>query len=501
MDRSSPHDSALLTPIQMARADEMTIAAGTSGIDLMIRAGRTVFDRVIAGFPDAETIHVLCGTGNNGGDGYVVAELLRQAGRMVTLSSLRSPDALQGDAALAHRQWRGDIIPFHIGEVEAVDLIIDGLFGAGLDRDVDGEAKNIINQINSIHVPVVSIDLPSGICGLTGKVRGTAIAAEETVTFFRKKPGHLLEPGKSHCGDVTVTDIGIEDEVFREITPDVFENTPLLWGGQWPGYAPDGHKYGRGHALVLSGSALSTGASRLAAQAALRVGAGLTSLVGARDALIVHAAHVTAVMLKPAETAEDLRALLSDVRLNSIAAGPGLGLDDKAREQLDCLLESEAALTLDADTLTLASEDPDNFFTRLHERDHISVLTPHTGEFARLFGSVTNTTSKLEITREAAKRSGAVVVLKGSDTVIADPDGRAAINGNAPPWLATAGSGDVLTGMIAGLRAQGMPAFEAACAGVWLHGEAGRRCGAYLISEDLERGLAEVLDEDSHDWR
>ncbi|MAK60196.1 MAG: bifunctional ADP-dependent NAD(P)H-hydrate dehydratase/NAD(P)H-hydrate epimerase [Ponticaulis sp.] len=484
----------------MSRADDLTIAAGTPGIDLMVRAGRTVFDRVIASFPDAETIHILCGTGNNGGDGYVVAELLRQAGRAVTVSSIGSPDSLKGDAALARRQWRGDLASFHPGEIENTDLIIDALFGAGLDRDVTGEAAEVISHINSIPVPVVSIDLPSGICGLTGKVRGVAIAAEETVTFFRKKPGHLLEPGKSHCGEVTVTDIGIDDDVFREIRPDVFENSPALWGSQWPGYAPDGHKYGRGHVIVLSGGPLSTGASRLAAQGALRVGAGLTSLVGSREALMVQAAHVTAIMLKPTETLQDLRLLLSDLRLNSVAAGPGLGLDAKAKEQLDCLLDSEAALTLDADALTLFAEDSARFFDRLHERDHISVLTPHAGEFARLFGATNAQTSKLDTAREAAHRAGAVLVMKGADTVIADPDGRAAINGNAPPWLATAGSGDVLTGMIAGLRAQGMPAFEAACAGVWLHGEAGRRCGAYLISEDLEQGLAEVLDEDSNDW-
>ena len=500
MDRNTPLATALLTPEEMGEADRLTIEAGAPGIDLMIQAGRAVFDRAIAGYPEAELIHVFCGMGNNGGDGFVVAELLRQAGRRVRVSCLGDPADLTGDAAQANRQWRGDIRPFHPGELDDADLAIDALFGAGLSRDIEGKAAEWINQINASDVPVLAVDLPSGICGLTGKMRGTAIAAEETVTFFRKKPGHLLNPGKTYSGEITLSDIGIEDDVFDKIHINIFENAPGLWAAEWPGYAPDGHKYGRGHTIVLTGDALSTGASRLTATAALRVGAGLTSIAGPKDALMVHAAHLTAIMLRQAESADALKSLLNDPRMNSVAAGPGLGTDDKARRALDAILESEAALTLDADAITLLADAPEKSFERLSARDQMTVLTPHAGEFGRLFGSIDDSRSKLDVTREAAARSGAVVVLKGGDTVIAHPNGKAAINGNAPPWLATAGSGDVLTGIIAGLRAQGMSAFDAACAGVWLHGEAGKRCGAYMVSEELERGLREVLEEDSQDW-
>ena len=500
MDRHSPLSSALLTPEEMGRADAQTIENGTSGFQLMEDAGRAVFDRVITAFAEAEKVRVLCGPGNNGGDGYIVAELLRQAGRQVKVSTLASPDTLSGDAALAHRQWRGETVPFHPGDLRETDLVIDALFGAGLSRPIEGPGEVLINAVNLDDVPVLSVDLPSGICGETGKVLGTAIAAVETVTFFRKKPGHLLNPGKSYCGHVTVADIGIDDSVLKNIDISTFENSPGLWRSSWPGYAPDGHKYLRGHAVVLSGGPLSTGASRLAARAALRVGAGLTSIAGSEASLLIHAVHLTSIMLKPVENAADLTSLLLDPRLNSVAAGPGFGTDEHARTLLDALLDTPVALSLDADALTLAADDPDAFFARLQARDRTTILTPHEGEFKRLFGAIDSDTSKLKIAIAAAKQSGAVVVLKGADTVIAEPGGKAAINGNAPPWLATAGSGDVLTGIITGLRAQGMPAFDAACAGVWLHGEAGKRCGPYLVADDLETGLAQVLDEDSHDW-
>lgn len=500
MDRHTPLSCALLTPQQMSEADARTIEGGTPGFELMENAGRAVFDRVVTSYSDAVTILVLCGGGNNGGDGFVVAELLRQAGREVSVVAFTPTEDLKGDAAIARKQWRGRLTEFHPGQVEDFDLVVDAIFGAGLSRDIEGDIAEVISILNDSAVPVLSIDLPSGICGRTGRIRGVAVAAEETVTFFRKKPGHLLNPGKSYCGEVSVEEIGIEDDVLENLAIETFENAPGLWQAEWPGYAADGHKYGRGHAVILTGGPLSTGASRLAAGGALRIGAGLTSIAGPKDALMVHAAHVTAIMLKPAETPQDLTHLLADVRINSVAAGPGLGLDEAARAVMDALLNSQTALTLDADALTLFANDPDTLFARLHERDHISVLTPHAGEFTRLFGQMDPAKDKLEIARDAARMSGAVIVLKGADTVVADPDGRAAINGNAPPWLATAGSGDVLTGMIAGLRAQGMSAFDAACAAVWLHGEAGKRCGPYLISEELERGLADVLEEDSHDW-
>ncbi|MAP94962.1 MAG: bifunctional ADP-dependent NAD(P)H-hydrate dehydratase/NAD(P)H-hydrate epimerase [Ponticaulis sp.] len=484
----------------MSEADALTIENGVSGFDLMKTAGRAVFDRLITSFPDAASIHVICGPGNNGGDGYIVAELLRQAGREVKVSSVTPIENLSGDAALAHRHWRGGVVPFHPGELDDVDLIVDALFGAGLSRPVEGEALDWITAINEADVPVLSIDLPSGVNGDTGEAGTLAIAAVETVTFFRKKPGHLLNPGKALCGLITVADIGIADDVFRHLDIDTFENAPGLWQAQWPGYVLDGHKYERGHAIIVSGGEFTTGASRLTASAALRIGAGLTSIAGSADAIRVHAAHLTSVMLKPFETPAELAALLTDKRITAVAAGPGLGLDDTARDKLACILESPPDLVLDADALTLGGEHTDLFLERLSARQSLTVLTPHMGEYARLFGTPAPETLRIDLARSAAERSGAIIVLKGADTIIAEPGGRVAINGNAPPWLATAGSGDVLTGMIAGLRAQGMPAFEAACAGVWLHGEAAKRCGAYLIAEELETGLKQVLEEDSFDW-
>lgn len=492
--------TALLTPDQMGKADKMTIDAGTDSFKLMELAGRAVFDRLITSYSAANHILVFCGPGNNGGDGYIVAELLRQAGRQVVVTSLTDTASLKGDAGLAFRTWRGKITPFHPSLLDEAELVVDALFGAGLDRPVEGPALAMIEAINSSDISVLSVDLPSGVDGRNGKSLGIAVMAEETVTFFRQKPGHLLMPGRGLCGNVTIADIGISDDVLDALNITTFENAPGVWGEHWPGYSPDGHKYMRGHAVVLSGGPLSTGAARLSATAALRVGAGLTSIAGSYDALLIHAAHVTSIMLKEAATPDALESLLTDPRYNAVAAGPGLGLTDKTRAMVEVLLKSGAALTLDADALTIFENDREHLFSTLKSRDKLTILTPHEGEFKRLFGPITGSESKLELTRSAARAASSVVVLKGPDTVIASPDGRAAINGNAPPWLATAGSGDVLTGIITGLRAQGMPAFEAACAGVWLHGEAGNRLGPFLIAEELESGLSELLDEDSDDW-
>ncbi|MAI89147.1 NAD(P)H-hydrate dehydratase [Ponticaulis sp.] len=500
MDRHSPLHSALLSPDQMHLMDLMAIDNGVPGFELMKNAGRAVFDRLIAAFPDVELIHIFCGPGNNGGDGYIVAELLRQAGRSVRVFALGDPEQLPGDGGFAFRQWRGETFPISEMEPDAAELVVDALFGAGLARDIEGETAAIINEINESGTPVLSIDLPSGISGASGKVCGVGILAEETVTFFRQKPGHVLNPGKGHCGQITIADIGIADKFLETLSVTTFENATGLWQAVWPGYTPDSNKYTRGHAVILSGGEFSTGASRLSATAALRAGAGLVSVTGDRTALRVHAAHLTAVMLKPADTLDELSDILSDLRITAIGAGPGLGTDQSARAKLDAVLATSAALTLDADVFTLFADSPEVLFEQLKSRDRMSVLTPHEGEFKRIFGPLPADADKMEIAKSAAERSTSVVVLKGSDTVIAAPDGRIAINSNAPPWLSTAGSGDVLTGIITGLLAQGMPAFEAACAGVWLHGEAGNRCGPYLTADDLESGLAELLEEDSHDW-
>jgi len=322
-----------------------------------------------------------------------------------------------------------------------------------------------------------------------------AVRAAEAVTFFRRKPGHLLLPGRLHCGKVRVADIGIRAEVLERIRPRTFANDPPLWARAFPIPRIENHKYARGHAVVVAGEMWRGGAARLAARAALRAGAGLVTIASPREALGVNAAASLAVMVRPVDGPAELSTLLSDRRLNAVVLGPGGGVGEEMRALVAAALEGDRAVLLDADALTSFSENPTALWDGIAARgDRATVLTPHQGEFARLFKDppCRDAPSKLHAARAAAARSKAVIVLKGPDTVIAAPDGRAAINDNAPPWLATAGSGDVLAGMIAGLLAQNMPAFEAACAAVWIHGEAASAFGPGLISEDLSEALPEV---------
>jgi hydroxyethylthiazole kinase-like uncharacterized protein yjeF len=317
------------------------------------------------------------------------------------------------------------------------------------------------------------------------------VHARHTVTFFRKKPAHVLMPGRIHCGEVTVASIGIPEQVLDAIPVRAFENGPALWRELFPWPKPDGHKYSRGHCVVVSGPAHATGAARLAARGALRAGAGLVSVASPPGAVAVNAAHLTAIMVKPFDGPMGLSALLADKRFNAIALGPGLGVGDATQDLVSAALAGSAAVVLDADALTSFADNSAGLFAQLHFR---SVLTPHEGEFERLFpGLLVKGPTRLESARSAARAARCVVLVKGPDTVIAAPDGRAAVNTNAPPWLATAGTGDVLAGMIAGLLAQGMEAFEAACAGAWLHGEAAARFGVGLIAEDIPEQLPHVL--------
>ena len=404
---------------------------------------------------------------------------------------------LQGDAAEAARQWARPIeraVPETIAGSRS-GIVVDALFGAGLNRPVDGEARAIIEAMNVSGSPIIAVDLPSGINGTSGAVMGSAVKARESITFFRRKPGHLLLPGRVHAGTVRVADIGIPDSVLEHVRSQTYANGPALWGRVFPIPRLDGHKYSRGHAVVVSGDTSFTGAGRLAARGALRAGAGLVTIASPRAALPVNAAANLAVMVRAADGADDLRALLADERLNAVVLGPGLGVGANTRELVEAALDGERAVVLDADALTSFAENPAALFAAISLRTRPVALTPHQGEFARLFRGVTQTTddtSKLTLARIAAEASRAIVLLKGSDTVMASPDGRAAINENAPPWLATAGSGDVLAGMIAGLLAQHMPAFEAACAGAWLHGETGNEAGPGLISEDLPEALPAI---------
>jgi ADP-dependent NAD(P)H-hydrate dehydratase / NAD(P)H-hydrate epimerase len=479
----------VLTTAEMERADRLAIAAGTPGFALMLSAGQAVAEAAMD-LVEEGPILVVAGGGNNGGDGFVAAAELAARGREVSVILLCERDSLQGDAASAARGWKYPVLPFNPQAIGKPALIIDALFGAGLNRPVKGEPYDMIEAIDANGAPVLAVDLPSGINGTTGAVMGIAIRAKETVTFFRRKPAHLLLPGRMHCGRVRVADIGIDSSVLEEIRPQTFENVPQTWQKSFPVPRIDGHKYARGHVVVVSGNIAATGAARMSARGALRAGAGLVTLASPREALAVNASALTAVMVHPIDTVVEFGELMTDKRLNACVIGPGAGVGERTRDFVQTALTAKRELVLDADALTSFADAPDRLFEQIKASDdhHQVVLTPHEGEFPRLFSDLSNkhpNRSKLERARDAAQRSGAIVLLKGPDTVVASPDGRATIAANAPPWLATAGAGDVLAGMIAGMLAQGVPAFEAASIGVWMHGEGAREAGPGLIAEDL----------------
>ena len=485
----------VLTTAEMERADRLTIAAGRPGFALMLSAGQAVAEAA-ADLVEEGPILVVAGPGNNGGDGFVAAAELAAQGREVSVILMCERDALQGDAASAARGWKYPVLPFTPQAIGKPALIVDALFGAGLSRPVEGEAREVIEAINANGAPVLAVDLPSGVNGTSAAIMGSAVHAVETVTFFRKKPAHLLLPGRAYCGRVRVADIGIDARVLDEIRPKAFENTPDYWRKTFPVPRIDGHKYARGHALIVSGGVASTGAARLAARGALRAGAGLVTLATPRDALVVNAAALTAVMVRGLDTAVEFGEALSDRRFNACVIGPGAGVGPRTVDFVHTVLSAQRPVVLDADALTSFAEAPERLFESIKaSHDPQVVLTPHEGEFPRLFSDLSNKTpgrSKLERVRAAAERCGAVVLLKGPDTTVAAPDGRATISANAPPWLATAGAGDVLAGIIAGLLAQGVAAFEAASIGVWMHGEAAREAGPGLIAEDLSETLPAV---------
>jgi NAD(P)H-hydrate epimerase len=468
--------TALLTVRQMGEADRLTVAAGTPEIDLMANAGAGVASEIQRRWP-AVPVVVLCGPGNNGGDGFVVARHLFEAGWSVRVALLGHRDQLKGAAAHHAQLWPGEVRQVVPGVLDGAGLVVDAIFGAGLSRPLDGSAAETLSAAAGRGLPIVAVDVPSGLMGDTGEVLG-AVQAVLTVTFFRKKPGHLLLPGRRLCGEVVVVDIGTPATVLQQISPNTFENDPCLWLAKLPRPNDMGNKYTRGHALISGGYPM-TGSARMAARAAARAGAGLTTVAVSPAALPVYAAALTSIMVQPLAMPEDFECLLEDSRYKAFLIGPGAGTGEETRSRALAMLATGRPTVLDADALTTFANDP---MMLDHAITGPCVLTPHDGEFQRLFDP---SGDKLTRTRVAARRSGAIIILKGADTVITTPDGQSVINSNAPPTLATAGSGDVLSGIVLGLLAQGMEPFLAACAAVWLHGAAAAEFGPGLMAEDL----------------
>ncbi|HUH88304.1 MAG TPA: NAD(P)H-hydrate dehydratase [Pusillimonas sp.] len=477
--------SVLLSPQQMYAADQAAMAAGVSGIELMEAAGLAVAATVRRHWPTGPVV-VLCGPGNNGGDGFVAARHLRGWGWPVRLGLLGEAQNLSPDAAHHAALWGEAIEPLSVDLLKGASVVVDALFGAGLSRPLEGLALEVLHAVEQNRLPVCAVDVPSGLDGATGQVLGMVVPARHTVTFFRKKPGHVLLPGRNLCGQITLADIGIPPEVIEGMDELAFENEPALWHGMFPWPRAEDHKYARGHVLVVGGEIM-TGAARLSAMAAARAGAGLVTVAAPAPVWPVYAAALDSIMVQPLDDASNLTDILADARKNVLVVGPGAGVSEATRHHVLAALATGRAAVLDADAITSFGPAPQTLFSAIKGP---CVLTPHEGEFSRLFSGHG---SKLERARQAARQSGAVVLLKGADTVIASPDGRAVINSNAPPTLATGGTGDVLTGIIAGLMAQGMAPFLAAAAGAWLHGEAARQFGPGLISEDLPAMLPRVL--------
>jgi NAD(P)H-hydrate epimerase len=476
---------AVLTTSEMGRADAAAIACGISGETLMANAGAAVAREVMRRYRPCPVV-IIAGPGNNGGDGFAAAKILAEAGWQARVASLLPVGQLRGDAAIHARRWAGPTVPLSLDALDGQGLVIDALFGAGLARALEGVSRAVVEAIASHGIETVAIDVPSGVDGNTGAVLGAAPPCSLSVTFFRKKPAHLLLPGRMLAGEVVVADIGIPDSVLGAIAPRLHENGPALWARLLPRPRLSDHKYSRGHAVLLGGAVM-TGAARLAARAALRAGAGLVTIAAPRETLALYAGHTASVLLSPCATAAEFDLAITDGRRNAVLIGPGAGLSALTRNAAMLAAARGKRLVLDADGLTVFAGRARTLFDRLTAP---TVLTPHEGEFRRLF-SVEG--DKLTRACAAATESGAVVLLKGADTVVAAPDGQAVINANAPADLATAGSGDVLAGLITGFLAQGMPAFEAAAAAAWLHGEAGSALGRGLIADDLVEIVPKVL--------
>ncbi len=488
----------LLTPEEMGNADHLAATLNREdSFKLMERAGQAIADIVLNDYRQCRKIAVLCGPGNNGGDGYMAAHILKSHGFEPTIFALGTPRAGR-DAEKAAALWGKKHLPFNeFSSPQDFDVVIDALYGAGLDRPLEQLLQEKLKRLNESGVPVIAVDLPSGVFGQNGAIKGEAVKASKTVTFFRLKPGHACYPGRLQCGEIRLADIGIPEKVLETIKPTRFINFPSLWLKNWPELDYDTHKYRRGHAVVFSGHQSSTGAARLAAHAAARSGAGLVTIVSPEDALLVHEMHLTSIMLKETGSDTEILDFLENRKVRSVILGPAFGSLERALSIIEAvLLKSKIfTLVLDADALTAMAGKSEEIFALIKQSPVNVILTPHEGEFQRVFPSVAHMEdlSRIEKAAKAATVSGSVIVYKGADTIIASPDGRLAVNVNGTPFLATAGSGDVLSGIIGGLSAQKMLPFEAACAGVFLHARCAEHFGHGMIAEDIVSAIPLVL--------
>jgi NAD(P)H-hydrate epimerase len=482
----------VVTAAEMRAAEAALFARGTPSFDVMATAGRAVVEAIRLRWPTPfKRALILAGPGNNGGDGFIVAAELKALGWDVQVAAMQPRDRYSGDAARAAAFWGGPLVQFEPGALSKLDdgncLVIDAVFGIGLARPVADAARAVIHALHGRPCPVVAVDVPSGIDADTGAVLGAAPRAALTVTFGWPKRGHLLLPGREWVGDLVVADIGCRDEDLPDLPRIPRVNGTALWRNDLPLPSAADHKYTRGHALVMGGAEM-PGATRLASRAARRIGVGMLTVAAPREAHRYYLGDQPGLIVREAANAPALKVLLDDKRFTSVLVGSGLPADDRTRGLVETAAASGRALVIDGGGLT-ALAGAAGTLPGFGRSD--IVLTPHDGEFVRLFPDLEG--DKLARARAAAQASNCMVVLKGADTVIASPDGRAAINADAPAWLATAGSGDVLAGLILGLLGQGMPAFEAAAAGVSLHGMAGAAFGPGLIAEDLPELIPEVL--------
>lgn len=485
-------DLAVLTADEMRRAEAAAFARGLPSFEAMRRAGNAVAAEAARRWPSTavDQVFVLCGPGNNGGDGFIAATVLRAAGYRVQVQAIAPNSARSADAQRALAGWGGavaDLDPAGLAGLGARDVVVDALFGIGQTRALAGAAAAAVEAVNRSAAAVIAVDVPSGIDADCGAVPGAAIDADITVTFNWAKRGHLLLPAAALCGDLIIADVGFVADDLSAVGATCFRNAPSLWRDLYPLPRAEDHKYRRGHA-VIAGGGLMTGAARLAARAARRVGLGMLTLAVPPQSWAVYAEDQAGAIVRPAADRGAILALAGDARVTALLVGSGLEPDAATADLVRGAIAFSRPLVIDGGGLTALAQHGG----LTGGRPDI-VLTPHEGEFARLFPDLGAAGCKLDRARAAAARCGCTLVLKGADTVIAGPDGLAILSDLAPPTLATAGSGDVLAGAVTGLLGLGLPALQAAAMAAWLHAQAASGQGLGLIAEDLPERLPAAL--------